>query len=424
MSKISRFSYILIAVAVAVLFIAAAAPLAPIYGGDSNWYIAIAEGHLNQVIQPFSGRVLHPFLAGWLSSFSSLNTTQSFLFLAIISLVFSLIVNSLIFKKTVRSPVFFVFLFFSPYFLSIFREFFLSDIFYVFLTSLFFLALFYEKEALALLMLFPLFLARESTILLGAILLLVGLWRSKKLLSVAAAIVIILSVFTASRFNSLGLPNAHELTGLPYLILKLPYNFLNNVLGIVPWSNTLPHCEPIFQYHLPALSFFGSIQSIGICGFNPLFPLATVTTLLTIFGIMPAVLIYLFSKRKIVFGKVPFWLAIALVYGVISYFMSAIATTGVGRLAGYGWPAFLLFTPIIFANSFKMEGEFLIKISFLQFFVAWLPFLILKIGGETIFFYLFIIFFAAVAYWLTFRILKSREMTEGEIGPIMVSNGQ
>ena len=159
---------------------------------------------------------------------------------------------------------------------------------------------------------FSAFLARESTILLGAILLLVGLWRSKKLLSVAAAIVIILSVFTASRFNSLGLPNAHELTGLPYLILKLPYNFLNNVLGIVPWSNTLPHCEPIFQYHLPALSFFGSIQSIGICGFNPLFPLATVTTLLTIFGIMPAVLIYLFPSEKSFSARCRFGLQLRL----------------------------------------------------------------------------------------------------------------
>src|SRR3989344_4029728 len=87
-----------------VIIIFVLSPLVPAYGSDAEWYIALAEGRFGEVIQPFSGRFLQPFLAGLFSSYSNTSIDQSFLIIAIISLIFFFVINAVLFKKMSQPP--------------------------------------------------------------------------------------------------------------------------------------------------------------------------------------------------------------------------------------------------------------------------------------------------------------------------------
>src|SRR3989344_6210728 len=164
-------------------------------GHDSQWYIKMSDGRIGEVIQPFSGRILYPFLAGALRAYTSLNVGESFFFLGIASLFFFLVLSVFMLKGVIRLPLLIVPLLFLPYFIEVTRELFLPDIFYVFLTALLFFFLFRDQEGASLMVLFFLFLTRESSILLALILLVLSAWRSKKLLFVGTLCVIAISVF-------------------------------------------------------------------------------------------------------------------------------------------------------------------------------------------------------------------------------------
>ena len=148
-------------------------------GGDEGWYTAMADGRLYEVVQPFSGRFLHPFIAGFLHSFFSLPFSLSFFLITASSLFFFLLINTILFKRELSSSLLLIPLFFTPYFFDTLRRFFQPDSLYLLLTALFFLCLFYKKDAIALFLLFPLFLARESTIILGLLFSFLLFFRSK-----------------------------------------------------------------------------------------------------------------------------------------------------------------------------------------------------------------------------------------------------
>jgi len=391
-------------------------------GHDSHWYILLSEGRIGEVLQPFSGRIFYPFLAGWIDKASPLDIGQSFFLLGAASLFFFLIINSFVLKKTIKSPYLFAPLFFLPYFLEVTREFFVPDIFYVFLTALFFLFLsgYRPRRAtlmnfvsllLSGLMLFLLFLTREATLLLGVVILVVSLMRRKRWLFVATLAVILLSVFMVGQFNDLGLPNVHNLGSFSYLALKTPYNFLNNFLGIKLWINTLPHlCEPVFRLNLPPLPSLGSVNQVGFCGFGISSPLNSFVALLTLLGVMPVVVLYiLFKKLKTIISKIPFWLLIALVSGSGYYFASVFVTTGVSRVVGFGWPAFLLAAPFLIQAFFHIDKKFVFKLVSVHILVVWLPFVFQKSGFYTTGLMIITVFVAVMAYVYVFRVLNKQE---------------
>src|SRR3989344_5034118 len=55
---------------------------------DAYSYIRVADGDINGVKKPFSGRFLHPFLAGRINDILSIGITKSFLLIAVFSLFF------------------------------------------------------------------------------------------------------------------------------------------------------------------------------------------------------------------------------------------------------------------------------------------------------------------------------------------------
>lgn len=385
--------------------------LVPGYSSDAEWYIAIANGHINEVIKPFSGRFLQPFLAGQLGSVFGISIDQSFFILAILSLVLFLFINAVLLKKILPSFLLMIPVFLIPYFATMLKAFFLPDLFYAFLIALFFLLLSYEMEVMSLILLFPLFLTRESTVLLGAVLLAISLLRSKRLFAAAVFAVMVISIFTTQSIADLGLPNVHNLGNLSYLVLKVPYNLLNNLFGARLWVNTLPNnCNPLFVSDLPMGLSIGSINKVGFCGFFPFSPLSTLLTFLTVFGVAPLVLFYLLvPKLKVAFNKLPLWLVVAIMYGLACYFVSVFATGAVQKFMGYGWPAFLLAVPFLMSVFVRGESSFFIKFSLIHLFVAWVPVMVSGIKVSGIYQFWLAIPFVLAGYFYAFRLLKKNQ---------------
>ena len=422
--------YIVLALVFTAIVAFLGSPLVSTYlkdvGHDGQWYIKIAEGRIGEVLQPFSGRILYPFIAGWFEKNLPLDIGQSFFLIGMVSLFCFLITTSRILKKNLKSPLLVIPLFFLPYFIWVSREVFLPDIFYVFLTALFFLCLFLKKESVGLITLFLLFLTRESTIVLGLILLLFSLMRSKKILFAATLVVIAISVFTTGQISSLGLSNPHNVGSSFYLVLKFVYNSLNNFFGIKLWANTLAQsCEPVFRIVLPNWPLFGSVREAGFCGFDFSSPINSFLALTTTFGVAPLVFFYLFLKKtKFILREAPFWVSIAAVYGLVYYFLGVSAGTGVARMVGYSWPAFLLATPFLMGVFFETNKNFIVKLSLIQLLVAWLPFAIQVTTGYSISTALFVIqvttgysistallsvFLTASIYFWSFFFLKNQK---------------
>lgn len=382
------------------------------FGGDTEWYIAAAEGRLNEIIEPYSSRFLHPFIAGGLSGFFSLDVHWIFIIMTVTSVFLFFVINIVIIKNNVRSPLLIIPLFLSPYFFTVIRKMFQPDPLYLFLTALFFLLLIYRKEILSIFVLFLLFLTRESTLVLGLLFALLSWWRSKKLLTIAIIVVVIISLFIMSIISNISQPNIHGLQSSAYLALKFGYNFMTNIFGLEIWINTAPLCKPLVVFRLPPFEFLGDVKEIGFCGFNPFLPLQTAIVLLTTFGIAPLVVFYVLAKKlKYILKEWPFWMLLALTYGLANYFLGPSAGSGVQRIVGYGWPAFIMLAPFFVQGFFEIDKTFIIKLVLAQLFVAWLPFIIHQAGLDSISVFIAALAVIGAIYFYIFRLLKTKEKT-------------
>jgi len=408
--KGSLISFFLIVTLIAISLFFLDILIGPKYGGDIEWYIAAAQGHWNELIQPYSTRILHPVIIASLSRFLHLDIYETFSIVAIESLFLFLLINAIILKDKIKKSLFLIPIFFLPFFYNTLRYIFHPDAFYIFLTALFFLFLFYKKEAASLIILFLLFLTRESTIILGLVLIILSWLRSKKLLAIGTLYVSLVSLFIAGSVSRIGQSNIHHLGNFAYTILKFSYNFMANIFGAKFWVDTYHTCAPIFKFSLPQLKIFGNIREAGFCGFDFSLPMNTLITLLTIFGIAPLIFFYfLKKKRDRIFKEFPFWAIIVLIYGLAFYFIGISSGTGVWRIVGYGWPVFLLATPILIKSFFKMSRNFIIKLSLAQLFVAWLPFVIERIAGQFTGVASVSILLVAPVYFWVFSLLKNQE---------------
>ncbi len=403
--------FLLTAAAITALLFYLNALIAPTIGGDTEWYIAAANGQLDTLIEPYSSRFLHTFLVGWLSRNSPLDVYQSFYLIAIASIFLFFAINGFILKNVIRSPLLLIPLFFLPYFFDTIREVFEPDSFFILLTAMFFLFVLFKKEILGLLTLFLMFLARESTILLGVIYTVMGWLWSKKILTLAIVIIVAVSLWLGGVMKSAGQPNVHNLSSPVYLIAKLSYNFGTNVLGAKPWINTSNACEPVFKLDLPSTKSLGTIRQIGLCGFDFSLPLKALITLLTVFGIAPLLLFYSLYKRfRNIFRDFSLGVLLAAVYGLVHYFFGIAAGTGVQRIVGYGWPAFLLFVPLLTRAFFDIDRKSIVKLSLIQLFVAWLPLTIYRTSGDDMSSIVIILILVFITYLYAFRTIRNQEL--------------
>ena len=228
----------------------------------------------------------------------------------------------------------------------------LPDLFYTALLCVLLLLLAERRLLLAALMLLPLAIARESTLLTLVCFLLAG-WRR---ISVPVALIAVASTLVglniAKHLSATALGNTEHLSPMVYLALKSPWNILRNVFGVQLWADRYPFCGvPQWTRSLS----LGPVHRIGYCGFSPEGPVQVLGFALGSFGLLP---LLLFKLRRAVMGAFKatpepgqMLLRFCLVYGLISFPLTPLLGETFQRLYAYSWPLFLVAVPILLART-------------------------------------------------------------------------
>src|ERR1700677_4496649 len=169
-----------------------------VYAPDAGQYRLLALGQRGAVPEPFSARILGPAMAGWLGRISGLGVDTGFLMLGIVCLVALLaLVAGLLWSWRAPTAIF-AGIFLMPFWVDIFHDYYLPDLLHAAILAAILLCLLFGHTALALLLLFPAYLARESTVLVAGCLIFAS-WRRIPLRSAALGVLAMLCGGLVSR---------------------------------------------------------------------------------------------------------------------------------------------------------------------------------------------------------------------------------
>ena len=321
---------------------------------DVGWYLRMAAGDSHSVMQPFASRQLGPAVVRVLARLLHWPVQSAFLLQGVVSLI---VVLATVYALIVRSAAprwVLVAVALVPFWPQLFVGLVLPDLWYAAMVSIFLLLLWRKHFLIAACMMFPLMVSRESTSLLLVCLLIAG-WRPLRwpgrLLALGTALAGTLLVQHLTAHNP---GNFERLPESVYILSKVPWNFLRNILGIVPWSNvnTFMCPVPIWQHSL----HLGSIHAVGVCGFSISQPAAVLDAALTTFGLLPLLGAFLWWRTRSHKGRSVF-LRFCLLYGGISLLLAPMLGAWASRLFGYGWPFCLIAVPLLFNDLGELYGE-------------------------------------------------------------------
>jgi hypothetical protein len=356
-----------------------------IYAPDAGQYRLLALGQRDAVPAPFSARILGPATAGWLGRVTGLGVDTGFLLLGIVCLVALIaLIAGLLWSW--RAPIaIFAGIFLMPFWIDIFHNYYLPDLLHATLLAAILLCLLFGHTGFALLLLFPAYLARESTLLL-ALCLIFACWRRIPLRSAGIGLLAMAAGVLVSRhFGHSGPATVHGLSGGAYILGKLVWSFFKNVLGLPLWSNTLPECSPTWVALLPHP--LGAIRVVGVCQPSLWGPGRLILAWFGIFGIGPALAV-VFWRRMVsaLFGpardaKLTPGMVIVfrfcVVYGVVSILMTPLLGASVDRLVEYGWPFYFVVLPWFIFAYYNLRGvgsTWVLLLHLLTCWVAWIGF--------------------------------------------------
>jgi hypothetical protein len=351
------------------------------YVPDAGQYRLLALGQHGAVPAPFSARILGPAMAGWLGRVTGRGVDTGFLLLGVVSLIALLgLVAGLL--RSWRAPLALsAAIFLMPFWVDIFHDYYLPDLLHAALLAALLLCLLSGYTSLAFLLLFPAYLARESTLLV-ALCLVFACWRRIRVRPALLGALAILSAGLISRhYNQAAAVSVHGINGGAYILGKLIWSFFKNVLGLPLWSNTLPECSPIWVKAVPPGMHFGAIQSIGLCQPSLWGPTRLLLAWFGVFGIGPALALVLWRKlvspgSEVTSGRAMVF-RFCLVYGLISLLMTPLLGASADRLVEYGWPFYFVLLPWFLSKSYNFRGigsSGLILLHLLTCWLAWFAF--------------------------------------------------
>jgi hypothetical protein len=346
------------------------------YVPDAGQYRLLALGQHSVVPAPFSARILGPAMAGWLGRVTGGGVDTGFLLLGIVCLIALLgLMAGLLWSW--RAPLILsAAIFLMPFWVDLFHDYYLPDLLHATLLAALLLFLLSGYTSLAFLLLFPAYLARESTLLV-ALCLVFACWRRIRLRPALIGALAILSAGLISRhYNQQAAVNAHGISGGTYILGKFVWSFFKNVPGLPLWSNTLPECSPIWLKAIPSGLHLGAIRSIGLCQPSLWGPARLLLAWFGIFGIGPALALVLwrkllFSSRELPRGRAMVF-RFCLVYGVISILMTPLLGASVDRLVEYGWPFYFVLLPWFLSTSYDLRGLRAWGLMLLHLVTCWL----------------------------------------------------
>ena len=313
--------------------------------GDARFYIAMATGDYGRVMQPFASRQLGALVVSGLMHVLHCTVETGFLLEGTASIVFMLVAIYYLALKTTAPRWLLFAMAFVPFWPFLLQDLVLPDLWYSALLALMLLLLQEEQMLAAAVMMFPLMLSRESTSL-TLVCFLIACWKRLRWVDRIVAVVSALAgSMVVKHLAARAQPNSENLPESIYMLAKVPWNFMNNVFGLVPWSNVnTQFCAvPRWAFHV----HLGPVQAIGICGFSVTGWVLISEAVLSEFGLLPLLLGFLWWRgRRLSTPSV--LLRFTLVYGVASLLFAPALGTWFARLIGYAWPIFFVALPLLF----------------------------------------------------------------------------
>jgi hypothetical protein len=313
--------------------------------GDARFYLGIAIGDYSQVMQPFASRQLGALVVAALVHVLHWTVERGFLVEGGVSIV---VMIAAIYPLALRTaaPRWLLFaMALVPFWAFLLQDLVLPDLWYSALLAVMLLMLASERMLGAALMMFPLMLSRESTSLTLICFLIAGWgwmrWRDR----IIAVVSTIAGSVMVSHLAARAQPNLEQLPESIYMLAKVPWNFMHNVLGITPWSNVNPELCTVPIWTMPV--HLGPVRAIGICGFSLAGWIEMTQAMLNDFGLLPLLVAFLWWRcRKFATRNV--LLRFTLLYGGVSVLVAPMLGTWFVRLIGYAWPLFFVALPLLF----------------------------------------------------------------------------
>ncbi len=348
-----------------------AAPGFPTHWADSGAYLAMAQGL--PALMPWAARILLPDLVALGSRFfgSSIDSGFELITCATFILWVSIVVTR--WRASIWLPLFLV----TPLIVASLRVVYITDMFHMGLTAVFLSLLSWNPPTAGIFMI-VMIMGRESSMFLAFISAAVLLWNRKFLAGCLMLAGYLVGSFLVHRLT-IGAQNVHQMPDLLYLLTKMPANFLRNWAGVLIWTNGYAWCDhPIFVISLPGSLHLGIITRVGFCAPSVAAPLATISSYVTTFGVLPAVLLAVLKERGVPAGLWrQEWWTTAFVYGSLMIVLGSLAGEPVDREIGYGWPLFLIALPAICSEMLTW------RIAVLHVIAAWAPLLLTTLLGTS-----------------------------------------
>jgi hypothetical protein len=361
---------------------------------DSDEYRRMAAGDAQHVEKPFANRILHPLTVRAVSFATGSGPDTAFVivsFLSAMALLFAVVD----FTRQSLSVLSLAAMLGTPLAIDLLRDVYLPDLFHAGLVGLYLVALSRGRHLTSLAVLVALQLARESTVLLAFIVVVIALYRGRWQLAAGTAAASLLGIIIVAGVTSTGPSNIHGLGGIMYLLAKVPADFASNVLGVIPWTDTYAvHFpgkyagQPLWHMTVPSWFPTGAIREVGVYRFDVARPPTTAVHLLTAFGILPTLVWMVMARgRAAIFRQPPLAISVAFGYGVAAYALAPMTGVSVGRLVGYAWPAFWIAVPVLSLSRDRPGHHAAGRLWYSYIACCWLPFLIGMTGlaGATLY---------------------------------------
>jgi hypothetical protein len=295
-------------------------------------------------------------------------------------------------------------IFFMPFWVTFFHDYYLPDLLHAAILTALLMCLVSGRVTLAMLLLFPAYLTRESTLLI-ALCLAWAAWRRASLRAISAGFLATLAGMILSRhFVQLGALNVEGVSGGKYMLGKFAWGFFRNIFGLPLWADamprSLPNCNPMWTIALPHWFRFGAIHQVGFCHPSLWGPARLLLAWFGVFGVGPAIAAAyiggIASRRAMSGGS---WLErrpgssevssgsagaiiafrFCVVYGILAFFLAPLLGASVDRLVDYAWPFYFIALPwivcgLVTAPFPRERGLWLFLLHLTACWIAWIAF--------------------------------------------------
>jgi hypothetical protein len=342
--------------------------------------VAMASGDDSHLHSYYAGRVLHPWAVHALARIQHRPADAAvFRQMSDISLTVALAALSLYYAVEGYSWALLIFAA-TPILIDQYRNYYWADLFYLAVWLVFLLVL-RSNIWLSLPFVFALYLTRESTSILVASLVIMGVLKGNKLFVAGSLAAGFAGASLTSLRVSSALPNTHGIAIWMLDLLKVPFNFALNILGVSLWTNTIASttAPPVKSITLPTFLQIGNIVQVGYIDWTWTRPAAVALFLISAFGVLP-----LMAFRAIRIGSrdnEPLDQGVSRLFGAFMLILTPLTGTTPSRYILYSAPLFWIVGVRWMGN---WSWRRIVPFAGLSLAVAWFP-VFVRLAGDRAF---------------------------------------